>query len=103
MPGVIRMRRSRLLLCASLLAFGGGARPKKAKAAAKKAKKAKKRAKRMEKVGKVAYKKGRYDAAVIAFKAAYQALPKPKFLYNLARCHEKRVRSPRPPGTTSAT
>jgi len=93
------MRQTRLLLCASLLAFAGAvatpggvaAKPRKAKAAARKAKKkAKKRAKRMEKVGKVAYKKGRYDDAIIAFKAAYEALPKPKFLYNLARCHEKK-------------
>ena len=78
------------LPCAVLLAFGGSALAPDQAAARPRPAKAAKRAKRMEKVGKVAYKNERYDDAIIAFKAAYEALPKPKFLYNLARCHEKK-------------
>ena len=66
-----------------------GAKDKAGKAAKKAAKKAARRAKRMEKVGKVAYKKGKFGDALIAFAAAYKADPQPKFLYNIARCHEK--------------
>jgi len=70
-------------------------KPKRKKAtaadpAAKAKKKAAKRARRMEKAGKAAYRKGRFDDALIAFEAAYEADGKPRFLYNIARCHEKR-------------
>ena len=41
-------------------------------------------------LGKAAYTKKLYDDAVAAFEAAYQADPDPKYLFNLARCHEKR-------------
>lgn len=46
-------------------------------------------ARRMERAGKVAYKKGDYAGAILAFRAANEAVPKSKHLYNLARCHEK--------------
>ncbi len=64
---------------------------KKAKKKAKKkiSKKAKKQAKRMARVGKAAYKKGKWDDAVLAFTGAYDADGNPKWLYNVARCHEK--------------
>ena len=65
------------------------AKAKKPAAEGKVSKKAKKKAKRMEKVGRGAYRKGKYGDAMIAFRAAYKAVPKPKFLYNLGRCHEK--------------
>ena len=55
----------------------------------KAAKKAAKKAARMEKAGKAAYVKGKYDDALIAFEAAYEADPQPKHLYNMARCHEQ--------------
>jgi len=52
--------------------------------------KAQKKAARMEKAGKKAYVKGKYDDALIAFEAAYEAHPQPKHLYNMARCHEQK-------------
>jgi len=63
---------------------------KKPKKAAKAKTKAAKKAARMEKVGKAAYRQRKYDDAVIAFEAAYEADAQPKFLYNIARCHEKK-------------
>ena len=48
-----------------------------------------KRAKRMAKLGKRAYKAGEYGDALVAFESAYEAVPKPKYLYNMARAHEK--------------
>ncbi len=49
-----------------------------------------KRAKRMAKLGKRAYKAGEYGDALVAFESAYEAVAKPKYLYNMARAHEKR-------------
>ncbi len=96
------MLHCRSAVVVALLAFAGtttaapvdawarkGKKGAKDKAGKKAAKKAAKRAKRMEKVGKVAYKKGKFGDALIAFGAAYKADPQPKFLYNIARCHEK--------------
>jgi len=65
------------------------ARVKADKKAKRAAKKARKKAARMEKAGKRAYVKGKYDDALIAFEAAYEAFPQPKHLYNMARCHEQ--------------
>ena len=53
-------------------------------------KKAARKAARMEKVGKAAYVKGKYDDALLAFEAAFEANPQPKHLYNIARCHEQK-------------
>ncbi len=40
-------------------------------------------------LGKEAYRDQRYEDAVAAFEGAYEADPLPRFLFNLARCHEK--------------
>lgn len=47
------------------------------------------RAKRLDRVGKDAYREGKFTDAAIAFDEAYQADPKPKYLYNLAKSREK--------------
>jgi len=53
-------------------------------------KKAKKRAKRYEKKAKKAYARKRWDDAIVAFELAHQARPKPQYLFNIGRCHEKK-------------
>lgn len=60
------------------------------KGASKAEKKAKKRAKRLDKKGKKLYAKGRYDDAIAAFELAYEADPKPRFLFNIGRAYERK-------------
>jgi len=55
-----------------------------------KAKKRAKKAKRLDRLGKKAYAEGRYDDAVAAFEAAHKLVPEPRFLFNLARCWERK-------------
>jgi len=43
----------------------------------------------LDALGKAAYRKKRWDDAIAAFESAYEADPLPKYLFNLARCHEK--------------
>lgn len=43
----------------------------------------------MARVGKAAYGKKKWGDAVLAFTGAYEADGNPKWLYNVARCHEK--------------
>ena len=52
--------------------------------------KLKKKAKRYVKRAKKAYKKGKYDDALVAFELAYKAEPKPGYLFNMGRCYEKK-------------
>ena len=47
------------------------------------------KAKRYEKRGKKAYKKKLYEEAIVAFELAYEAMPQPRYLFNIGRCHEK--------------
>ena len=68
-----------LLSCAFVCA----ARPALAKASADA-----KKAARFEKRAKKAYVRKRWDDAIVAFRLAYEVHPKPKHLYNMARCHE---------------
>ncbi len=48
-----------------------------------------KRAQRFDKEGKKLYSKQRYDDAIAAFEAGYEAKPLPRLLFNIGRCHEK--------------
>jgi len=41
-------------------------------------------------LAKSAYRKKRWDDAIAAFEGAYESDPLPRFLFNLARCHEKK-------------
>ena len=50
---------------------------------------AKRKAAKLGRKGKAAFKKGRYADAISAFSAAYEANPKPKYLYNLAKAYMK--------------
>jgi tetratricopeptide (TPR) repeat protein len=47
------------------------------------------RAQRFDRIAKSAYTQKDYAEAIVAFEAAYQADPMPRFLYNIGRCHEK--------------
>ena len=103
-PSMLRATRSaspalRVALalgCAALTAAATTAGPATAhaapsdKAAKKAAKKALKKAKGFEKKGKKAYKKGRYDDAIVAFELAFKTHPDPRYLYNIGKCHEQK-------------
>ena len=60
------------------------------KAEKKALKKAKRRAKKFEANGRQAYDEELWDDAIASFELAHQALPAPKYLFNIARCHENR-------------
>ena len=59
-------------------------------AVARPSKKQVKKAARLDRLGKKAYVRKQYDDAIAAFEAAYDAHPKPAFLFNLARCLERK-------------
>jgi len=48
------------------------------------------KAKRFERSGKKAYKRKRWDDAIAAFKLAYEAHARPRYLFNTARAYEKK-------------
>ena len=48
------------------------------------------RAAAFERRGKRAYQHKRWDDATAAFELAHRADPQPRYLFNLARCHEMR-------------
>ena len=52
-------------------------------------KKNRKKAKRYEKKGKRAYKKERWDEAIVSFELAYGLHPEPRYLFNIGRCYEQ--------------
>lgn len=66
------------------------ATPTVAVAAGKRAGKTANKAARYAKKGKKAYKKKRWDDAIVAFELAHRADPQPKFLFNIGRCWEKK-------------
>lgn len=45
---------------------------------------------KFDRMAKKAYVKQAYDDAVAAFELAYKADPRPKFLFNIGRCYEKK-------------
>ncbi len=53
-------------------------------------KKARKKAKRYEKKGKRAYKKERWDEAIVSFELAHGLHPAPRYLFNIGRCYEQK-------------
>ncbi len=69
----------------ALLAVHGGGVPASAKPRSEAARKAA----RLAKAGKAAFKKGRYDDALTAFRVAYRKAPRPKYLYNQGLVHSK--------------
>ncbi len=81
-------------LLATLLALGLGAHGAHAKprpaGAGESRREPNEAAAELDVMGKDAYKARRYDDAVAAYEAAFEADPLPRFLFNLARCHQKR-------------
>ncbi len=65
--------------------------PKKAKSDARAdERKPNETAAEFDRLGKAAYKQKKWDDAIAGFEGAYAADPLPRFLFNLARCHEKK-------------
>ncbi len=95
-PASTALRVALAIGCAALTAAATTALPTVANAAPsdkadkKAAKKALKKAKGFEKKGKKAYKKGRYDDAIVAFELAFKTHPDPRYLYNIGKCYEQK-------------
>ncbi len=79
------MRRQWIGLAGLVLCIAGGAGPSAAKG-----RQPNEAAAELDALGKAAYKKKRWDDAIAAFEGAYEADPLPKFLFNMARCYEKK-------------
>ncbi len=87
-PGVLTP--ALLLLCSPVLVPAAHAREGRRPGKAVRAGEAGQDAAALDALGKAAYRRKQYDDAIAAFEAAWEADPQPRFLFNLARSHEKR-------------